>query len=416
MKLLQSLLDNLGALWNTLPKEVPLVTLEQGNGKHTRVTIDQGILYFHSAPYHPGIPVRQELVLDELTAQELLDTVQQMGYTIAFTSEAQRAGIDTKSAFSLLEVRSQALPATLDSYTSNLWRVMYPIYRVLREAEYNSAKALQQLYRSQATGEWLDFWADFFNIKREANEDDQAFSRRFTMWIFNPKTNNVALEELLAYRLQDTNITVRDRAPAEFELVVGTKYIDDARDLHRILQEAKGAGIEYFLNYQADLMEENYPVTMADRHGKSYRQLDGSPVYQLVRQAAEVFRKPTDAGYQKLVRLLAESYPKPTEQMTFIYRYLFSEVFPKASEAQNRGLLVQWAEQVPAPQISVNVRAARRMEDVYTLPPASNYATAFRTNKGRTNISRLLLPTVNPQDTAAITITQGGQVTAQIYV
>lgn len=315
MRILQKLLDNLGDLWNTLPKEIPLFTIEKGSGAHSMVTVDGGMMYLHSSPFHPGIPQRQEVCLDKMTAEEFVDTLQGMGYVVQYTSEALEHGLNVHKPFILIEIENAPLTATLTSYTSNLWQIMYPIYRVLRDVEFDTSEALKALYRSLADGEWLDFWADFFAIKREPGESDNDFSRRFTMWLFNPKTNNVALEELLAYRLQDTNIEIRDRGPLQFELIVGTKYINDASDLHRILRETKGAGIEYFLRYQSEILEEFYPVYWSDAHGMPFTHMDGGqPSMLTLFKPFDKYEVDSEEGMPAITTGAEDAFPTPVDE------------------------------------------------------------------------------------------------------
>jgi hypothetical protein len=274
VRILRKLLDNLGDVWNKLPKEVPFLTIDRGTGTHTMMTVDEGTLYFHSAPFRSGLPQKQSITLKSMTTQELLDIIATMGYIVSLTSEAQEKGLDVHKPFILMEVENVAMGKTLTAFTSNLWRTMYPLYRVLRQAEFDTEQALKQLQRQLADGEWLDFWASFFSIEREPGETDNNFVRRFTMWLFNPKTNNVALKELLAYRLQDTDFDVRDKAPLQFEVYLGTKYLDQGTaDLHKIIQESKGAGIEYFLNYVVPTYAENYQLAAADFNGKPFADL-----------------------------------------------------------------------------------------------------------------------------------------------
>ena len=273
MRIMKKLLGNLGNVWNTLPKEVPFIEVQKGSGTHTMVTIKQGIMYLHSTPYHAGIPTAQEIILDGLPAQELINALNSMGYAASFTSEATKERLHLLGSIITMEVENAPLPTTLNAFTSNTWRLLYPIYRVLQDVEADSDLALKQLYRDMASGIWLDYWADFFSIRREAGESDEDILRRFTTWLFNPKNNNVALKELLAYRLKDNNIDVRDLAPAQMEIIVDAKYTYDDAALHKIIRESKAAGVEYFLNYISK-HSEDYRFHVADIIGKPFEESD----------------------------------------------------------------------------------------------------------------------------------------------
>ncbi|AKG36079.1 hypothetical protein [Paenibacillus durus] len=305
MKLLRKLLDNLGDRWNKQPKEIPFLDLELGAGLHSRVTVDEGVLHFHTAPYRPDLPEKQSIALKGLDTDELLLLVQSMGYNAVAAAEGTDAGC---RPLALIEQRDMSIPVSFPAFSSGVWRRLYPLYRALRQADMDTDAALRQLNRTMSSGNWLDYWASFFAIQRNPRESDNQFVRRFTTWLFNPKTNNIALQELLSYRLQDTNIEVRDRAPAEFELLVGTKYLDDASDLHEILMEAKGAGIRYFLNYLTPTLAEDYRAYASDLHGRPFSELD---VLSSI-----------------LKTVLSETYPTPQEELSVLVGFVEQHTLP----------------------------------------------------------------------------------------
>ncbi|MEC0169925.1 hypothetical protein [Paenibacillus graminis] len=305
MNLMRKLLDNLGDRWNQQPKEVPYLVLEQGAGVHSLLTVDEGILHFHTAPYRPELPEKQSIALKGLDTDELLLLIRSMGYNVTAAAKGKEANC---GPLALIEQKDVAIPVSLSGFSSGVWRRLYPLYRALRQADMDTDAALRQLNRTMSTGDWLDYWASFFAIQRKPRESDNNFVRRFTMWLFNPKTNNIALQELLSYRLQDTNIEVRDRAPAEFELLVGTKYLDDASDLHEILMEAKGAGIRYFLNYLTPTLAEDYRAYASDLHGKPFSELD------------------VLSGTLKA--MLSETYPTPKEELSALVGFVEQHTLP----------------------------------------------------------------------------------------
>ncbi|MFS8214831.1 hypothetical protein [Paenibacillus sp. S29] len=246
MRILRKLLDNLGDKWNKLPKEVPFLTLGRGGGQHSRVTVDEGMLYFHTAPYRPELPDKQSVNLHGLTAAELLPVIRYMGYTAELAPEILR--LDAVP-LALLEVENLSVDSTLNAFTSNVWRRMYPVYRVLRKAEADTDLALLQLDRNMASGRWLDYWGSFFGLQRRPGELAESFRRRFTMWVLNPKTNNVALQELLAYQLGESGgVEVYDKDPAVLGVRLDAKYTESADALSAfrdILLENKGGGIAF---------------------------------------------------------------------------------------------------------------------------------------------------------------------------
>lgn len=281
---------------------------------HSMVTVDAGSVYFHSEPFRSGMITAQEIVIDGMTTAELLATMESLGYRASLTSEAVTAGMTAHKPYVMVEQQNVSIMANvkLPAFTSTVWTTLYPIYRVLREAEYNIDIALKQLYRDIASGSWLDYWASFFSLKREQGESDNDFTRRFTMWLFNPKTNNVALKELLVYRLKDTNIFVQDKAPNEFEVLVGAQYLSDASAINAILSDVKAAGVEYFLNYMTTPYAEDYRTYLADKTGVPFETTDVFFI-QWARQFTDDYVKPTELPNHTLQTLFTETKSAPVE-------------------------------------------------------------------------------------------------------
>ncbi|MDQ0719819.1 hypothetical protein QF049_001080 [Paenibacillus sp. W4I10] len=246
MKVLRKLLDNLGDQWNIQPKEVPYLVLGRGSGLHSMVTVDEGTLYFHSMPYRLKLPEKQSINLHGIDGLELLDAIRGMGYLAKLAPETLRAD---SVQLVLIEVINEDINSTLNAFTSNVWRWMYPVYRTLRRAEEDTDLALLQLDRNMATGRWLDYWGSFFGMRRRPGELAESFRRRFTMWVLNPKTNNVALQELLAYQLGESGgVEVYDKAPAVIGVRLDAKYTGSVETLaavRSILTENKGGGISF---------------------------------------------------------------------------------------------------------------------------------------------------------------------------
>ncbi|MBE0335127.1 hypothetical protein [Paenibacillus sp. 23TSA30-6] len=246
MRILKKLLDNLGDKWLKLPKEVPFLTLGRGTGLHSMVTVDEGVLYFHSAPYRAELPDKQSVNLQGLGTMGLIDAIHDLGYNAVLASETLRLNA---VPLALLEVENLPVASTLNAFTSGVWRRMYPVYRALRKAEVDTDLALLQLDRNMATGRWLDYWGSFFGLQRRPGELAESFRRRFTMWVLNPKTNNVALQELLAYQLGESGgVEVYDKAPAVLGVRLDAKYTESTETLssmRSILLENKGGGIAF---------------------------------------------------------------------------------------------------------------------------------------------------------------------------
>ncbi|MGF6354082.1 hypothetical protein ABIE27_001992 [Paenibacillus sp. 4624] len=270
MRILKKLLDNLGEGWNIQPKEVPYVVIERGSGIHSMVTVDEGMLIFHSDPYRSHLPNKQSIELQRMTAQGLLTAIKSMGYNAELAPEILRADA---IPLAIMEVANVKVDTTLNAFTSNIWRRMYPIYRILRQAETDTDLALLQLDRNMATGRWLDYWGSFFGMQRRPGELAESFRRRFTMWVLNPKTNNVALQELLAYQLGESGgVEVYDKAPAVIGVRLDAKYTGSVETLaavRSILTENKGGGISFIASVRVPATLTNYNLQHYRMHLRS---------------------------------------------------------------------------------------------------------------------------------------------------
>jgi hypothetical protein len=416
MKLMRKLLDNLGDVWNKLPKDRPFMTIAKGSGLHTRVTIEEGVMYLHSVAFRREMPQRQMIVLDGMGTSDVLSTLATMGYTVAPTAELIEDGVNSRKPYVMMEVDNVRIdgaePTVLTSFHSKLWGQLYPIYRVLRQAGNDTEQALKQLNRTMADGTWLDFWASFFSIDREPNETDNSFVRRFTMWLFNPKTNNIAMKELLAYRLQDTNINIADRGPLQFALEVSTKYlqVDTAAALHKILRETKGAGIEYFLNYMADPAFEDYRAWLADQTGMPFSSLDkrSSTLQKSTEEAA--MPNPTDVAAGSVVRpTYTEAISQPVEEQVGVLLHTIAETIVMTLEAKAVALQATYEEAQSGTVLEAAGGVVKLPSaDVYTIPQDSSVGV-FELNVSELNVGELAGSSVQ-QDRVMATLTVGGVV------
>lgn len=279
MRILRKLLDRLSNNWNTEAHDVPALSLSKGTGTHTMVTLQNGAMYLHSATYRDGLPSMATIILDGLTLNDLVSQLNSMGYSASVTSEGQANGLNLRNATALLDVDNVPLTATLNGFTSVTWQIFYPLYRALQDAENDTDKALEQLGITTTSGSWLDYWASFFTLNRYAGETDNNFVRRVLMWLFNPKTNNIAIQELIAYRLSTTpdKIKLNDVSPAQFSVDVDDSLTAQgaSSDVLQIIHDARGAGIDAFLNYvRNSTFSEDYESYLANLIGRPFSQMD----------------------------------------------------------------------------------------------------------------------------------------------
>lgn len=276
MNMIKKLLSKVGRNWGSASKDMAVIQIQQGTGMHFMYTIEGNQLHFHSMPYNSSIPIKQSILLEELTLDELISTITGMGYIANMTSEAVAKGFTTRKSFTLLPRKnvSIAVQADINTFTSKMWEMLYPIARLLEETDNDMDVALQQMFATTTKGKWLDYWATFFNIKRVSGEEDSLMARRIMMTLINLKTNNLAIEELIRFALK-SDAKVNDVAPATFEVAVSADYMSQSALTDSLIQSIKGAGIAYLYQYSR-LFEENYPAYIKDKTGKTANKADGS--------------------------------------------------------------------------------------------------------------------------------------------
>ena len=82
---------------------------------------------------------------------------------------------------------------------------------VMVEGDLNQAKL--EMAINTATGSWLDYWGDFFNVPRERRESDEQYSARIIQETVEPKVTLNAIKRAAARwlnRKNDTNYTQED--------------------------------------------------------------------------------------------------------------------------------------------------------------------------------------------------------------
>jgi hypothetical protein len=267
MNMMYKLLKNVNKRWQTAPKDTAVVTIERASGKHTLVSIEGNQLYLHSSIYRSSLPSKQSIYLEDLTMDELVETINSMGYKASITSEGEKY----RSIGSFTLMPNQNIPIAkngggeLTAFTSKVWKALFPVAMLLEQVNGDIDLAIRQMYMSSASGKWLEYWATFFNIKRTVGETDSRLLRRITTDIVNPKTNNRSIEELVQYML-DSPVKVDDVQPAQFSVKLDASQMTYVDLAHELILEIKGAGMDYFLNFEGT-EQENVKSYLADRVG-----------------------------------------------------------------------------------------------------------------------------------------------------
>ena len=281
MNMLKRLLNTVNNVWNTQAKEKPLFTLRKHNGAHAMVTIEGSQLHLHSSKYHEALPYKQSIVIDELTIAELIPIIEGMGYRV----EMAPNGAKYLSEGAVILMPRRDIPITdgcpITVFTSNVWRMLYPVARLLEIVEGDAELAMQQMYLRTSRSKWLDYWASFFSIKRFIQESDEALIKRIIMLLVNPKTNNRSIEELLKLMLNlDAEIhdivgfegNPTQKALFEVRLDAEAMTITEATD--KLLMKIKAGGVYYFYNFYKAFVED-YNSYLIDKTGRPKTAIDG---------------------------------------------------------------------------------------------------------------------------------------------
>lgn len=270
MEMLRKLLNTINLKWAQKSRINPMLSIRKGTGTYSYMTIRQGSLYFHAYKQAEILSTSsyvQEVVLEGMTVGDLISTVSGMGYEVD-TSET--SGMISESALLIVDINGQDITDwyKLYAFTSNWYRVLYPIHRVISQFNGDVDTAIEQLLAPSAKGEWLDYWAGFFKIKRLPDESDTLMLRRIMLTLTSAKSNNIAMEELIGYYI-GTRANVLDALPSQIEVRVDPQFMDSAVKVQEIIALLKGAGVDYFLNYQKPYTED-YKVYFRSVRGDSF--------------------------------------------------------------------------------------------------------------------------------------------------
>ncbi len=275
MQLLKRILDNVGRTWNTLPTEIPTLMVERGGGKHTNMTIEPNKIYFHSVPFRSDIPTVDSIVLEGMSLEEIVAAINSMGYIAGLTEEAHAANLRTMQGYNLIPGKNIYISGdrvTIPAFTSSTWKLLYPIYRLLKVVDGDIDDAVRQMTLSTASGMWVDYWASFFEVQRKTGESDRAVIKRVFIKLFTPKVNNVAMQEIINFHL-DNYVTVQDVSPTLFKTVADPDYMNDSAKVREIVLEVKGAGLDFFLEYMRSYPED-YPHAFSVMNKRTFKNSD----------------------------------------------------------------------------------------------------------------------------------------------
>lgn len=272
MNMMHRLLSYVNNVWNTQAKEQVAIRLRKHNGYHSCVSVSANQLHLHTLKYSEALPVKQSVVLDNLTIEELATILEGMGYAVDVMQESHL----TTSATTLIPQQNTRLDTDLCVFTSDVWRMLYPIANLLEMVKGDVDKAIQQMFLRSSSGKWLDYWASFFAVKRLIGESDGALIKRIILFLINPKTNNRSIEELMKLVL-GMDVEVADAEPSVFDVYLEADAMTATEESDRLLNQIKAGGVHFIYNYRKRL-NEDYNGYVYDVYGKPVAQLDnGAP-------------------------------------------------------------------------------------------------------------------------------------------
>ena len=156
-------------------------------------------------------------------------------------------------------------------FISKNFEILIPVSVILSRSKTDVQYLLKQMYLNAASGAWLDYWGQFFGVKRKSGEMDSIFSRRIFLKCFNPKTNNIAMEEHLS-NLFETNVVVEDIEPLRFNVETSPSVLSTTTSslfLREIIDSIRPYGVFYTLFYQ-ESFQEDYRTYFTDKNETAF--------------------------------------------------------------------------------------------------------------------------------------------------
>lgn len=91
-----------------------------------------------------------------------------------------------------------SLADQLKVFQSNLWTVLDAYGVAVDETDRHIVEGIAQLYIGSAEGEFLDYWGEFFDVPRNADEPDLDYRTRMIVEVLRPKSNKIAIENAIS--------------------------------------------------------------------------------------------------------------------------------------------------------------------------------------------------------------------------
>jgi hypothetical protein len=139
----------------------------------------------------------------------------------------------------------------LGGATNLVWALLRPIARTLRRGQGYGSDLVRQIDLRNVEGPWLDRWGEIYGVPRVYPETDNAYRRRMSATVFQPRVSPTSIEKALhdGLGLLDVSIT-ENTGPNSFTIGVTVRE-DDARLFGNIISDIinkyRAAGTLYSL-------------------------------------------------------------------------------------------------------------------------------------------------------------------------
>lgn len=155
-------------------------------------TVDDGVLTLSATG---GTGTSLSIDLTAYTLAELSAYIAaQSGYSIPYQPPSDMSGVKATVLVDGAGDQNTNNGDHLYGYTSIAYAYIEAYAVELDLARTAAQEAVKQITTATASNEWLDEIGDFFGVKRQASESDEAFSDRIVYEVVRPRNNNRAIE------------------------------------------------------------------------------------------------------------------------------------------------------------------------------------------------------------------------------
>ncbi len=189
MSILTKLLNFLPTCFNIKPEQVSVFTLAYDDSKgKLEYTVEDNVF---SCKTFSSFTNDLEIDLEGLTISDLVEKI-----NTRYNYSATLHSMGSASAMRLAEINGST-GSRVYAFTSNTWAIFKTLALELKDVKKMITETLKQMSIQGSTDYITDYWCEFLNSFRKADETDISFAVRTVNNIGSPRSNNVALEIIL---------------------------------------------------------------------------------------------------------------------------------------------------------------------------------------------------------------------------